>query len=71
VVLLVGCNGSDTVGGEDRGVSCCICPDGVRAGFFVLHCFVCREKTNSLFKYVYSKKSILKIVSPNQVPYEL
>lgn len=45
VVLLEGCNGSDTAGGEESGgVSCRNCPEDVSNAFFVLHCFGCREK---------------------------
>lgn len=45
IVLLEGCNGSDTAGGEESGgVSCRNCPEDVSIAFFVLHCFGCREK---------------------------
>jgi len=45
IVLLEGCNGSDTAGGEGSGgVSCRNCPEDVSIAFFVLHCFGCREK---------------------------
>jgi len=40
IVLLEGCNGSDTAGGEESGgVSCRNCPEDVSIDFFVLHCF--------------------------------
>jgi hypothetical protein len=60
IVLLEGCNGSDTAGGEESGgVSCRNCPEDVSIAFFVLHCFGVEKRNSS----TYMRFGVLTVVT--------